>query len=49
MLIAALVGTLLLIWVWRAKRKGPARLEAGDLRRLRQLSDKDHEDGIRPF
>jgi hypothetical protein len=49
MLIAALVGTLLLIWVWRTSRKGPARLEAGDLRRLRQLSEKDHDDGIRPF
>lgn len=49
MLIAALVGTLLLIWVWRASRKGPARLEAGDLRRLRQLSERHHEEGIRPF
>ncbi len=49
MLVAACVGILLAIWFWRSRRKGPERLEAVDLRRLRQISEKHQRDGIHPF
>jgi hypothetical protein len=49
MLVAVCVGTLLMVWFARARRKGPPRLEAHELRRLRRLSDKFHRDSIHPF
>jgi hypothetical protein len=49
MVVAVFVGTLLIVWFLRVRRKGPPRLEAGELSRLRQLSDKCHRDSIQPF
>lgn len=49
MLAAACVATLLMAWLWRAKRKRLPPLGANDLRRLRELSDKVHRDDIHPF
>jgi hypothetical protein len=49
MLVAVCVGILLMVFFLRVRRRGPPRLEAGELSRLRRLSDKCHRDSIHPF
>jgi hypothetical protein len=48
-LVAGCLVVLLVVYFLRVRRKGPPRLEAGELGRLRRLSDKLHRDGIHPF
>jgi hypothetical protein len=49
MLVAVCVGILLMIYWLRERRKSPPRLEAGELNRLRRLSEKLHRDSTHPF
>ena len=48
MLVAMCVGILLMVWALCSRRSGPARLEPGELNRLRRLSEKQHRDSIHP-